>query len=70
MWNSIIAFKNSVINKFGRVLGYAILIFGGFIALSFIGALIRIVSHLAAGLLFATIIFLGFYKLFELLGRR
>ncbi len=67
MWNTIMAFKDSVIDKFGPVLGYAILIIGGLIAFSVLGILIKLIFNIMVGLIVAAIIFLGAYKIYELL---
>lgn len=67
MWNTIMAFKDSVIDKFGPVLGYAILIVGGLIAFSVLGILIKLIFNIMVGLIVAAIIFLGAYKIYELL---
>ncbi len=65
MINTIIEFKDSVIKRFGPVLGYAILIVGGLLVLSILGFLFRVVFNVAVGLIIAGLVIFGVYKLSE-----
>lgn len=70
MLNSLIEFKNSVINRFGPILGYAILIIGGIAALSILGFLLRTMYGLLIGLIIAGLILFGVYKVYEMIQRK
>ena len=66
MFNSIIAFKDSILEKFGPILGWAILGFGGIIALSLVIFLIKTVFSLFIWLVIVGVIGFGGYKLYEM----
>jgi Zn-dependent protease len=66
MLNDLIAFKDTVIKKFGPVLGYAMLIVGALIALSILGFLLRTVFAFAIWLVVAGAVVFGIYKLIEM----
>ena len=65
MMNTIIEFKDSVIKKFGPVLGYAILIIGGLLALSILGFLLKTLFSVVIWLIIAALIIFGVYRLSE-----
>ena len=65
MMNTIIEFKDSVIKKFGPVLGYAILIIGGLLALSILGFLLKTLFSVVIWLIIAGLIIFGVYRLSE-----
>lgn len=67
MLNTLLSFKDSVIKRFGPVLGYAILIVGTLAALSIIGFLLRTLFSVAIGLIIAGGVVFGIYKLIEVI---
>lgn len=70
MLNTIVAFKDSIIKKFGPVLGWAILIVGTLAALSIIGFLFKVFFRIAIGLVVAGLVLFGVYKAYEALSAK
>lgn len=70
MLDQLVVFKNTVIRKFGPVLGYAILIVGILAVISLLGFLLRSLVKLGIALAVAAIVFFGAYKLYELLSAK
>ncbi|MCX7771667.1 MAG: hypothetical protein N2376_00965 [Clostridia bacterium] len=66
MLNSLVEFKNSIVHKFGPVLGYVILAICAIAALSVIAFLIKTAVTLAIILAVASAVFFGAYKISEL----
>lgn len=66
MLNELIAFKDTVINKFGPVLGYALLIAGALLLLSILGFLLKTAFAVAITLLIGGAVVYGILKLIEL----
>lgn len=63
--NTLIKFKDSVLSKFGPVLGTIILIFGTLVALSVIGFLVKTLFKVVIGLIVVVLIVYGIYRLVE-----
>ena len=70
MLNTLVEFKNTVVKKFGPVLGYAILVAGGLAVLSVLGFLIKSLIKLAIALAIGAILVFGAIKLYEILGSK
>ncbi len=67
MLNTLMAFKDSVIQKLGPVLGYAVLALGGIVALGLLIFLIKTVFTLFIWLVVVGAVAYGVYKLYELI---
>lgn len=67
MLNTLMAFKDSVIQKLGPVLGYAVLILGGIVALSLLIALAKTVFTLFVWLVILGAVAYGVYKLYDII---
>lgn len=67
MLNNVIGFKNTIINKFGPVLGYAILIICALAVLSLLGFLFKTLIGILIGLAVASLVIFGAYKLYGLI---
>jgi TctA family transporter len=65
IFNSIVEFKNTVLNKFGTVLGTIILVICGLAAVSVLGFLLKFLFGIAVGLIIAACVIFGIYKLSE-----
>ena len=63
--NTVIKFRDSVLNKFGPVLGTIVLIFGALVALSVIGFLVKTLFKVVIGLIIVVLIVYGVYRLVE-----
>ncbi len=70
MLNTLVEFKNTVVKKFGPVLGYAILVVGGLAVLSVLGFLLKSLIKLAIALAIGAILKFGAIKLYEILGSK
>ncbi|NLW02455.1 MAG: hypothetical protein GX027_04230 [Clostridiaceae bacterium] len=70
MLNTLVEFKNTVVKKFGPVLGYAILVVGGLAVLSVLGFLLKSLIKLAIALAIGAILVFGAIKLYEILGSK
>lgn len=66
MLNTLLGFKNTVINKFGPILGYAIIIIGALAALAILGFLFKSIIRFLIGLAVAGLIVFGVYKIYQL----
>ena len=67
MLYSLMQFKDSIIKKFGPILGYAIIIVGTVLILSILGFLLKTVFKVAIGLIIAAAVLYGGYKAYEAL---
>ena len=67
MLNNLISFKDTIINKFGPVLGYAILIVCALAVLALLGFLFRTIIGIIIGLAVASLVVFGAYKLYGLI---
>ncbi|NMA65527.1 MAG: hypothetical protein GX957_04695 [Clostridiaceae bacterium] len=65
MLNSLITFKDSIINKFGPFLGYTIIVIGGLFAISLIGFIIKVLFKIFISLLICAALIFGIYKIYE-----
>lgn len=70
MLNTLVEFRNTVVKKFGPVLGYAILVVGGLAVLSVLGFLLKSLIKLAIALAIGAILVFGAIKLYEILGSK
>lgn len=66
MLNTIVAFKDSVLQKLGPILGWAVLAVGGLIGLSLIIYLIKTAFAILIWLLIVGAVAFGGYKLYEM----
>jgi len=67
MLNTLLAFKDSVIQKLGPVLGYGVLILGAIVALGLLIALAKTVLFLFIWLVALGAVAFGAYKIYELI---
>lgn len=65
MLNTIMEFKDSIIKKFGPILGYAIIIVGILAVISIVGFLLKSLVSLAIFVAVTGLILFGIYKLTE-----
>ncbi|HOQ75025.1 MAG TPA: hypothetical protein PK369_00480 [Thermoclostridium sp.] len=67
MLSSMFEFKNSVVRRFGPILGYAILVVGGLAVLSVLWFLFKSLIKLAIALAIGAILVFGAIRLYEII---
>lgn len=70
MMNQLIDFKDTVIKKFGPVLGYGILIIGGLAVLSVLGVLLKSVIKILISLAVAAVLVFVVYQVYVRLSSK
>lgn len=70
MLNTLVEFKNTVMKKFGPILGTILLALAALAALAVLGYLVKTFIKTAIGLAIAALVFFGGYKAYEALSKK
>lgn len=70
MLGYLVDIKNTVVKKFGPILGYGILAVGGLAVLSALWLLLKSLIKMVIALAIGAVVVFGVYKLYELLGSK